>query len=172
MVFAVAQVSGGLRLLAEYFSERADLEIDAARVAAQLRDLDVRRLKLRYDPGAAGAKVIGTFVRLLRAECPWLILDMADSAVPFAKFKVVALQYAQLLCRRTADGEATRVLAASTEDVPELLRQMRAAEWKDADTGRTEKGDDHGADAVLTLTAELGYRMFKADPDLDRAAGF
>lgn len=173
MVLAQATAGGGLRLLAEHWSDRADLEVDVARCSSLLRDHAVTTLKLRYDPGAAGAKVAGTFSRLLRASCPWV--TVAELKIPFSKFKVPAIQYAQLLARRTADGEAMRVLAAAQADVPELLRQMRAAEWKDADVGKTEKGDDHGADAVLTLTAELGYALYRTDVDLDRphaAAGF
>lgn len=161
MVAGVQTPGGGLRLMAEYYSDRADLEVDVARCGQMLDDLGAIHVCIRYDPGAAGAKVVGTFLRLLRTRCPRVTFEVLK--IPFSKFKVPAIQYAQLLARRAADGEAMRVLAAAEADVPEILRQMRAAEWKDADIGRTEKGDDHGADAVLTLTAELGYRMFATE---------
>jgi hypothetical protein len=168
MVAAVELPSGGVRLLSEYFSDgAADIEIDAIRCAAMLQELRLIHIKIRYDPGGAGAKVIGTFLTNLKRAAPWLTLDFEDAAVPFSKFKVVAIQYAQLLARRAADGETMRVLAADPKDVPKLLSQMRSVAWKNTDIGKTEKGNDHGADAVLTLTAGPGYRWSQATTNTD-----
>lgn len=161
MTMASQTAGGGIRALSEYYSERADIEIDVTRCAAIIAELQPTHCMLRYDPGAAGAKVIGTFLRMLRAACPRVTFEV--KAIPFSKFKVVGIQYLQMLARRAEAGEMLRVLAADEVDVPELLRQMREAEWKDADVGRTEKGDDHGHDSLLTLTAELGYAMFSAE---------
>lgn len=159
---------GGLAVIAEVWSTNADLERDADRLAELLDGLDADPRFLRYDPGAAGAKVIGTFVGLMRQRRPGFRPRVRK--IPFARFKVVAIKYVQLLARRAHDGQALRVLAVSPTGAPEILRQMRAAEWRDPDVGRTEKGDDHGADAVLTLAAELGYEMFGRDRDVDAQA--
>lgn len=168
MVIGTNLASGGLRILSEYYSDRADLEVDAARVAKALTDLGLLKVRVWFDPGGAGAKVADTFGGLLQTACPHIEF-VKSRPISFSKYKVPAIQYAQLLARRAHDGEHMRVLAAAEADVPELLRQMRAAEWKDADVGRTEKGDDHGADALLTLTALLGHAMFKGvDRDFDK----
>jgi len=86
--------------------------------------------------------------------------------IAFSKFKRAAIKYARHITKRTYDGEAMRRCAISP-DCPVLLSQMVAQEWKDADRGVTEKGNDHGGDALLTLTAELGLAMYGATPNTD-----
>lgn len=158
MLLARELPSGGLYAFAEHFSSNADIEQDVSALVALLTRAGTDPDSLRYDPGAAGAKVIGSFNRQMRAARPGF--RPAVKRIPFSKFKVVAIRYTKLLARRTHEGEELRVLAISPAGCPELLRQMALAEWRDADAARTEKGDDHGSDALLTLTAEPGYRMY------------
>lgn len=160
MVLARRNANGGLHVVGEWHSRNADLDVDVAALCAELDRLGQDPEFLRYDPGAAGAKVVGTFVKMMREQRPGFQPRVLK--IPFSKFKVVAIKYAQQLARRSFTGEELRTLAISPTHAPELLRQMRAIEWKDSDASKTEKGDDHGADAVLTLTAELGYQHEKS----------
>lgn len=157
MALGRRNAAGGLHIVGEWYSENADLEADVAGLCAELDRLGQNPEFLRYDPGAAGAKVIGTFVKMMRDERPGFQPKVMK--IPFSKFKVVAIRYAKLLARRTFQEELLRTLAISPEHALELLRQMRGHEWKSTEDGKTEKGDDHGADAVLTLTAEPGYQF-------------
>lgn len=169
MVLARRMASGGVHVIGEWHSTNADLDADVAGLCAELDRIGIDPEFLRYDPGAAGAKVIGTFVKMMRERRPRF--QPRVMKIPFSKFKLVAIRYTKQLARRSFENEQLRVLAISPEHAPEALRQMRGHEWKDADAAKTEKGDDHGADAVLTLTAELGYQFEKStqsDHDVPR----
>jgi hypothetical protein len=155
MVIGQRTAGGGLHVIAEYCSTNADLETDADAVAAIFTRLGRPPKYLRYDPGAAGAKVISIFVTLMQQRVPGFKPKVLK--IPFAKFKIVAINYTKMLARRAADAQPTRVLSIDGEACPVLVRQMREQEWEDTDASKTEKGDDHGADSLLTLTAELGY---------------
>ena len=78
-------------------------------------------------------------------------------SIPFNKYKELAVKYATYLMRRSNDQEPSAVLAISPTGCPELIRQMSRLE-RTAD-GKVQKGDDHGADALLTLTAEPGEQF-------------
>ena len=159
MVLARRMPSGGLYVVREVWSERADLEQDVQALAAVLDELGEMPQFVRYDPGGPGAKVIGSFRTQMRAIRPAFRPKVMK--IPFATFKVVAIRYTKLLLRRSSEDKDLRYIAISPTGCPRLVRQMRGVEWKDADTGKTEKGDDDGSDALLTLTAEPGYSMFK-----------
>lgn len=155
--------SGGLWAEREVWSSNADLEQDVDALVKVCDELGETPAYLRYDPGGPGAKVIGSFVRQVQAKRPGF--KPHTMKIPFAKFKVVAIRYVKLVLRRTYEDEPLRVAAISPTGCPELLRQMRKAEWKDPDAATTQKVDDHGSDAFLTLAAELGFELFKDDTD-------
>lgn len=165
MLLARELPSGGLWVVREVFSHNADIEQDVQALTKVLRELGETPQMLRYDPGAAGAKVIGSFAHQMQDAMPGFRPKVMK--IPFSKFKVVAIRYAKLLLRRAHEGQELRFAAISPTGAPELLRQMALAEWKDPDAGKTEKGDDHGSDALLTLTAEPGFRMYGNDVNTD-----
>jgi hypothetical protein len=68
--------------------------------------------------------------------------------IPFNKFKDDSKDYARHLLNRAAKGHKTRILAISPRN-PEFVRQLRGLELVDDGSGRIEKGDDHGPDAML-----------------------
>jgi hypothetical protein len=68
--------------------------------------------------------------------------------IPFNKYKDDAKDYARHLLGRTLRGHRTRVMAFSPRN-PVFVRQMRGLELKDDGSGKIEKGDDHGPDAML-----------------------
>lgn len=49
-------------------------------------------------------------------------------------------------------------LAVSPERCPILAQQLRDLEWADRDAGKVNKGNDHGADAVIADAAPLAIR--------------
>lgn len=166
MLLARRLPSGGLYVLREVFSTNADIEQDVRSLCDVLDELGENPAFLRYDPGAAGAKVVGSFITQMKQQRPGF--RPKAMKISFSKFKVVSIRYVKLLLRRAHTGEQLRVAAISPAGCPELLRQMRKAEWKDPDEAKTMKGDDHGADALLTLAAEPGYAMYKNDPNTDQ----
>lgn len=58
----------------------------------------------------------------------------------------------------------TQIAAISPAGCPVLLRQMRGLEFADDDSGKVEKGDDHGPDAWLAGVAKSA-RRFRAVRD-------
>jgi hypothetical protein len=83
------------------------------------------------------------------------------------------VDYARELFRRTADaeqGDRDPVgLIAISPNCPVLLRQLRGLETKTDGTGRIEKGNDHGPDAMLTLQLPdaAAYHGVVLDEDTD-----
>lgn len=146
---------------------------------------------LRFD--GAGVQSMRTFVRVLQEgehppDAPRLAgrpyLDQCVVAmravgygrrepeirykpIPFNKYKDDARDYVRHLIGRAADGHATRILALSPRN-PELNRQLRALELKDDLSGRIEKGDDHGPDALLAGLAPSA-KAFRDRVDARRA---
>ena len=61
----------------------------------------------------------------------------------------------------------TQLLAISPAGAPVLLRQMRGLEFADDDSGKVEKGDDHGPDALLAGVAPTArrFRAARDDPE-------
>lgn len=61
----------------------------------------------------------------------------------------------------------TQFAAISPAGAPVLLRQMRGLEFKDDDSGKVEKGDDHGPDALLAGVAPTArsFRAVRDEPD-------
>jgi hypothetical protein len=76
-----------------------------------------------------------------------------------ANFKTFTIQYLTWLFNRTANimrsgGARVGVIAISPKN-PVLIRQLRGLEFKDDGTGRIEKVDDHGPDALIAGTAPI-----------------
>lgn len=154
-LLATRTAGGGLHVLAEWESHNADIETDVAGLCKLLDELGRDPDYIRWDPGGAGAKVIGTFVNLMKVRRPGF--RPRGKKIPFSQYKVIAIKYTQLLARRAAADEPLRILTIDQDRCPVVCQQMRDQEWEDTDASKTEKGDDHGADALLTLTAEMGY---------------
>lgn len=115
--------------------------------------------ELRYD--SAGVESARTFCEVVEEQYVdrWEYTHRVDRrvggrirtprrhSVAFGKFKGTAIDYLRYLFKRTADGEMTGIIAISPEN-KELIRQLRGYELKDDDSGKTEKGDDHGPDSL------------------------
>jgi len=150
---------GGLYVFAEIVNSRGDLEQFTDDLVAALKRLDLRVTFERFD--AAEPVIHDQFRKLFRRRAGysprWL-------KIPFGKHKQPAIKYAKLLMRRTYAGKQLRRLGISPAACPVLLRQAAILQWRDADDGRVEKGDDHGPDALVTLTAELAAEFYARKP--------
>lgn len=148
---------GGLWVFDEVHDEGRDLDVVIDQVVAKVDQHGVRPESERFD---AAEPIIHTAFRKgykqrLGYNARWL-------AIPFSKYKQWAVKYAQLSMRRTFEESELGPLAISPA-CTELLRQLARLE-RDPVTDKVVKGDDHGADALLTLTAELGEQHFTRNP--------
>lgn len=154
VLFARPLAGGGLWVFDEVHDEGRDLDVVIDAVVAKIQAHDVRVAGERFD--AAEPVIHTAFRKGFRARLGynprWL-------AIPFSKYKAWAVKYAQLALRRTHEGSDLGRLAVSPA-CRELLRQMATLE-RDPVTDKVVKGDDHGPDALLTLTAEHGERHFQ-----------
>lgn len=94
-------------------------------------------------------------VDLKRQRQQGIMIDVPivrSKPIPFNKYKDDAKDYARHLLGRAAKGHKTRILAVSPRNT-EFVRQLRGLELVDDGSGRIEKGDDHGPDAMLALLA-------------------
>lgn len=150
-----------------------DLMTEVARLQQTARDAGYVQNGRPWPPveealyDAAGVESMRTFRELVESDAG--LLDSFASrqvgprsrvrtrAVPFNRFKQFTLDYLRNLFERTADGETTGVIAIS-HACPTLLRQLRGLEFMDDESGRVEKGDDHGPDALIAGTALLAAR--------------
>lgn len=118
----------------------------------------------RFD--AAGIQSMRTYAKIVRRRQA----RARTTAVPFGapaprsgtsaggrSYKAETIGYLRGLARRAGEGKRTRVLAVGRR-APELRRQLRELEWKDREAGIVEKGDDHGPDALIALTAPRAIR--------------
>jgi len=142
----------GLYVFAEVFDDGRDLALTTAAVCDAVRATGQPAAFERFD--AAEPVIHREFRRQYKgamgANARWL-------AIPFSKYKTLAVSYTQFLMRRTYEDEQSGQLAISPTGCPELLRQMGKLER--GTDGKVVKGDDHGADALLTLTAEPGEQL-------------
>jgi hypothetical protein len=114
----------------------------------------------RYD--AAGIQSMRTFRVVARRSYP----QLKTVSIPFGApvqggartFKEETIGYLRRLFRRAADGHTTQVIAIDPANV-ELLRQLRKWLLADDDSGRVEKGDDHGPDALIAGAAPIARRF-------------
>jgi hypothetical protein len=126
----------------------------------------------RYD--AAGIQSRRTFVKTVHSNEELLRLwdttrkagkpQIRVTPIPFAKYKDDTKDHLRSLFTRSAKSMATRLRDLAEDDdeycdgtgviaiSPRnkvLLRQLRGLELKDDGTGRIEKGEDHGPDALI-----------------------
>jgi hypothetical protein len=74
---------------------------------------------------------------------------MATSAGACRAPKETTIDYICPLLTRTAQGADLGVLAIGPSACPVLTRQMEGLMYRDDDTGKVEKADDHGPDALV-----------------------
>jgi hypothetical protein len=158
VLFARQIPGGGLYIFGEVVNSTADLEQTTRDVLTFLREHDLIVTFERFD--AAEPILHNSFRKQFREATGysprWL-------KIPFSKYKQLAIKYGQLLLRRSHEGADMRYAAISPTGCPVLARQLSILEWADVDAGRVDKGDDHGADAWLTLLAELAESHFARD---------
>lgn len=126
---------------------------------------------IRYD--AAGVQSIRTVLRTIeqrpdllarcetvmryRPELKRKVRSVSVVRVAFNLFKDDTKDWIRHLFTRTQADQPTRVVAISPS-APVLLRQLRGLKKKDDGTGRIEKGDDHGPDAMIAVEAPEAAR--------------
>lgn len=126
---------------------------------------------IRYD--SAGVQSIRTVLRTIeqrpdllarchtvmryRSEKKRKVRSVAVVTVAFNLFKDDTKDWIRHLFNRAKDDQPTRVAAISPR-APVLLRQLRGLKKKDDGTGRIEKGDDHGPDAMIAIEAPEAAR--------------
>lgn len=160
VLFARPLPGGGLWVFDEVHDEGRDLDVVIDQVVAKVQAHGITVVQERFD---AAEPIIHTAFR--KGVLARLGYNPRWGAVPFSKYKAWAVKYAQLALRRTYEDSDLGPLAISPA-CSELLRQLARLE-RDPVTDKVVKGDDHGADALLTLTAELGERHFKTTQPSD-----
>ena len=160
VLFARPLPGGGLWVFDEVHDEGRDLDVVIDQVVAKVQQHGVTVMQERFD---AAEPIIHTAFR--KGYLARLGYNPRWGAVPFSKYKAWAVKYAQLSMRRTFEQSDLGPLAISPA-CQELLRQLARLE-RDPVTDKVVKGDDHGADALLTLTAELGEQHFTRNPPTD-----
>lgn len=125
----------------------------------------------RYD--AAGIQSNRTFVKTVQTDTEllkqWDVVyqrgkeKIRAQKIAFGKYKDDTKDYLRHLFERSAkavaeESDEVRIIAISPRN-KKLLRQLRTLELKDDGTGRIEKGDDHGPDALIAGAAPIAVRM-------------
>ena len=137
--------AGGYYALREFVYHGDSVRTLAPTVADAIAEFGLPVHQERFDASMPGLNE--AFLEHLR---PLLAQPLKHLAVPFGKYKALAVDYLQLLAERTAaDISDPPVLAISPKGCPVLCEQARGMRYADPDTGRIEKGDDHGFDALL-----------------------
>ena len=160
MLLARRMAGGGLYVFAEIVDDTGDLDASLNGLLAAIPAGE----RIEMESFDAAEPIVHTQFR--KAFYERTGYNPRWQKIAFSKFKRAAIKYARHITKRTYDGEAMRRCAISP-NCPVLLSQMVSQEWKDADRGVTEQGNDHGGDALLTLTAELGLAMYGTTPDTD-----
>lgn len=101
----------------------------------------------RFDASMPGLN--DAFLEDLNAALPFEITSLA---IPFGKYKALTIDHLQLLVSNAVLGVAP-LLSIDEENCPVLAEQIRGWRYKDPDVNRTEKGDDHGPDALIAGAA-------------------
>ena len=136
---------------------------------------------IRYD--AAGIQSQRTFVKTVQSS-PKLLAgwdtkrrggkdQIREQKVAFGKYKDDTKDHLRMLFKRSAQTiwtrdrdldeedddycDGTRIIVISPKNKV-LLRQLRGLKLKDDGTGRIEKGDDHGPDALIAGDAPFAVR--------------
>lgn len=140
--------AGGFYVVKEIVNDIASIRTVAPRVADEVLALQYPVFSERFDASMPGLN--DSFMERLRALLPWKVKTMA---VPFGKYKALTIDYLRLLVANTAGGEVAPRLAISAQGCPVLAEQIHQWKYADPDAGRTEKGDDHGPDALVAGAA-------------------
>ena len=101
----------------------------------------------RYD--SAGVQSMATFIAIWPA--PQAV------SVPFGRYKELTINYLKQLFDRAAKGETTRTIAISPRNI-KLINQLKELKYDDPETGRIDKTNDHGPDALIAGTAMIAER--------------
>jgi hypothetical protein len=148
--------AGGFYVVKEIVNDIASIRTVAPRVAEEVLALSYPVFSERFDASMPGLNE--SFLEKLRPLVPWQIKHLA---VPFGKFKALTIDYLRLLVANTAGADIAPRLAVSEKGCPVLAEQLHQWKYADPDVGRTEKGDDHGPDALVAGAAPVAAKRRK-----------
>lgn len=159
--------AGGFYAVREIVNDVASIRTVAPRVADEVLALGWPVYSERFDASMPGLN--DSFLEKLKPLLPW---PVKFTAIPFGKYKALTIDYLRLLVANTANFVAPRLdeslseciaplLAVSEQGCPILAEQLHGWKYADPDTGRTEKGDDHGPDALVAGTAPMAAKRHK-----------
>lgn len=138
---------GGFHVAREVVYEGTKVRLAAPPVADAVRSLGWPVHVERFDASMPGLNE--AFLEELGQHMP----RPKFLAVPFGKFKKLAVDYLATLVHNTGIGEVAPLLSVSEAGCPVLADQLRGWKYADPDSGRIEKGDDHGPDALVAGVA-------------------
>ena len=144
---------GGFYAVKEIVNDIASIRTVAPRVAEEVLALKWPVFAERFDASMPGLN--DSFLEKLRPLLPWTIKHLA---VPFGKYKALTIDYLRLLVANTAGADVAPRLAISAKGCPVLAEQIQQWKYADPDAGRTEKGDDHGPDALVAGAAPVAAK--------------
>lgn len=145
---------GGFFAAREIVNDVASIRKVAPKVAGTVKQLGYPVYSERFDASMPGLN--DAFLTQLNPMLPWTI---RYTAIPFGKYKALTIDYLRLLVANTVEHDAdpharpAGLLAISEHGCPVLADQIRQWRYADPDVNRTEKGDDHGPDALIAGAA-------------------
>jgi hypothetical protein len=145
--------AGGFYVVKEIVNDVASIRTVAPRTAEEVLALEWPVFTERFDASMPGLN--DAFLEKLRPLLPWTIKHLA---VPFGKYKALTIDYLRLLVANTAGADIAPKLAVSPKGCPVLVEQLHQWKYADPDVGRTEKGDDHGPDALVAGAAPVAAK--------------
>lgn len=147
---------GGFYAVKEIVNDVASIRKIAPRVADEVLALRWPVYRERFDASMPGLN--DAFLEKLAPLLPWKI---KFTAVPFGKYKALTIDYLQLLVANTMGASIAPRLAISAQGCPILAEQIHQWKYADPNVGRTEKGDDHGPDALVAGVAPAAAKRRK-----------
>lgn len=148
--------AGGFYVVREIVNDIASIRTVAPRVADEVTALRLPVYWERFDSSMPGLN--DSFMEKLKPLLPWKIKTLG---VPFGKYKALTIDYLRLLVANTAGNDIAPRLAISAKGCPMLADQIKQWKYADPDAGRTEKGDDHGPDALVAGAAPVAAKRRK-----------
>lgn len=145
--------AGGFYAVKEIVNDIASIRTIAPRVAEEVLALKYPVYSERFDASMPGLN--DSFLEKLKPLLPWPIKYLA---VSFGKYKALTIDYLRLLVANTAGADIAPRLAISAKGCPILAEQIHQWKYADPDVGRTEKGDDHGPDALVAGAAPVAAK--------------
>jgi hypothetical protein len=145
--------AGGFYAVKEIVNDVASIRNLPVRVAEEIAALRWPVYQERFDASMPGLN--DAFLEKLRVLAPNRIKSLA---VPFGKYKALTIDYLRLCVANTAGADIAPRLAISEKGCPVLAEQIRQWKYADPDVNRTEKGDDHGPDALVAGAAPVAAR--------------